>query len=159
GLKTLLALQRLLTDRPEGLETWLRQRKPLRDIALAREAGLWDPTKSAAASERATVSTMARPVVRQSVGAQAHKTENVGDRFAEVDAPRLPPSILIGRRLIGGQTGKTRVPALDLLPRHTAILAGSGSGKTLLLRRIVEEAALQGIPSIVLDTNNDLARF
>jgi Helicase HerA, central domain len=47
-----------------------------------------------------------------------------------------------------------------MCPRaRTAILAGSGSGKTVLLRRIVEEAALQGIPSIVLDTNNDLARF
>jgi hypothetical protein len=36
---------------------------------------------------------------------------------------------------------------------------GSGSGKTVLLRRIVEEAALLGIPAIVLDTNNDLARL
>jgi hypothetical protein len=43
--------------------------------------------------------------------------------------------------------------------RHVAIIAGSGSGKTVLLRRIVEEAALLGIPAIVLDTNNDLARL
>jgi hypothetical protein len=49
--------------------------------------------------------------------------------------------------------------AADLLPRHVAILAGSGSGKTVLLRRIVEEAALLGIPSIVLDINNDLSRL
>ena len=46
-----------------------------------------------------------------------------------------------------------------MLTRHTAIFAGSGSGKTVLLRRIVEEAALLGIPAIVLDTNNDLARL
>ena len=46
-----------------------------------------------------------------------------------------------------------------LLPRHVAILAGAGSGKTVLLRRIVEEAALLGLPAIVLDTNNDLARL
>ena len=46
-----------------------------------------------------------------------------------------------------------------LLPRHVAIFAGSGSGKTVLLRRIVEEAALLGIPSIVLDINNDLSRL
>jgi hypothetical protein len=45
------------------------------------------------------------------------------------------------------------------LPRHFAILAGSGSGKTVLLRRIVEEAALLGIPAIVLDINNDLSRL
>ena len=29
----------------------------------------------------------------------------------------------------------------------------------MLLRRIIEEAALQGVPAIVLDTNNDLARL
>ena len=46
-----------------------------------------------------------------------------------------------------------------LLPRHTAIIAGAGSGKTVLLRRIVEEAALAGIPAIVIDPNNDLSRL
>ena len=45
------------------------------------------------------------------------------------------------------------------LPRHTAIIAGAGSGKTVLLRRIVEEAALAGIPAIVIDPNNDLSRL
>ncbi|MET7242753.1 ATP-binding protein [Methylobacterium sp. EM32] len=48
---------------------------------------------------------------------------------------------------------------LRLLPRHTAIIAGSGSGKTVLLRRLVEEAALAGIPAIVVDPNNDLSRL
>jgi DNA helicase HerA-like ATPase len=49
---------------------------------------------------------------------------------------------------------QVRLPT-KLLRRHTAIIAGSGSGKTVLLRRIVEEAALAGIPSIVIDPNND----
>ncbi|MGC4961937.1 helicase HerA domain-containing protein [Gordonia sp. DT101] len=48
---------------------------------------------------------------------------------------------------------------LEALRKHTAIFAGSGSGKTVLIRRIVEEAALQGVSSIVLDVNNDLARL
>jgi hypothetical protein len=39
------------------------------------------------------------------------------------------------------------------------IIAGAGSGKTVLLRRIVEEAALAGIPAIVIDPNNDLSRL
>ena len=46
---------------------------------------------------------------------------------------------------------------LALLEKHTVILAGSGSGKTVLIRRLVEDAALQGIPSIVIDVNNDLS--
>jgi DNA helicase HerA-like ATPase len=53
---------------------------------------------------------------------------------------------------------QVRLPT-KLLRRHTAIIAGSGSGKTVLLRRIVEEAALAGIPSIVIDPNNDLSRL
>jgi DNA helicase HerA-like ATPase len=39
------------------------------------------------------------------------------------------------------------------------IFAGSGSGKTVLLRRMVEECALHGVSAIVLDPNNDLARM
>src|ERR1700749_1970985 len=48
---------------------------------------------------------------------------------------------------------------LAALRRHVAIFAGSGSGKTVLLRRVIEECALQGVSSIVLDPNNDLARL
>jgi hypothetical protein len=48
---------------------------------------------------------------------------------------------------------------LESLRRHTAIFAGSGSGKTVLIRRMVEECALRGVSSIVLDPNNDLARL
>ena len=48
---------------------------------------------------------------------------------------------------------------LESLRRHTAIFAGSGSGKTVLIRRLVEECALHGVSAIVLDPNNDLARL
>lgn len=47
----------------------------------------------------------------------------------------------------------------EALRKHTVIFAGSGSGKTVLIRRIVEECALQGVSAIVLDINNDLARL
>ncbi|MCG8914314.1 DUF87 domain-containing protein [Actinokineospora sp. PR83] len=49
--------------------------------------------------------------------------------------------------------------ALSALRKHTAVFAGSGSGKTVLLRRVVEECALLGVSAIVLDPNNDLARL
>ena len=67
--------------------------------------------------------------------------------------------IPIGRRFERGALGDPVALAAELLPRHMAILAGSGSGKTVLLRRIVEEAALLEIPAIVLDINNDLSRL
>lgn len=45
------------------------------------------------------------------------------------------------------------------LAKHTAVFAGSGSGKTAMLRRLIEQCALRGISTIVLDPNNDLARL
>jgi len=67
--------------------------------------------------------------------------------------------IPVGLRLIGNLDGPSTFLDLGDLGRHTVILAGSGSGKTVLIRRLVEEAALQGIPSIVIDGANDLARL
>jgi hypothetical protein len=63
-------------------------------------------------------------------------------------------------RLTIGTTdeGGVDIP-LEALRRHTAIFAGSGSGKTVLIRRLIEECARRGVSSIVLDPNNDLARL
>src|SRR5205807_1806704 len=65
----------------------------------------------------------------------------------------------IGRKFERGVLGEAMSLSTDLLPRHVAILGGSGSGKTVLLRRIIEEAAVLRIPSIVIDINNDLSRL
>jgi DNA helicase HerA-like ATPase len=56
---------------------------------------------------------------------------------------------------------QTEAVSMDpaLISKHFVVLAGSGSGKTVLVRRLVEEAALLGIPSIMLDCANDLARM
>ena len=64
--------------------------------------------------------------------------------------------IVLGSALDGG--GPVTVQ-LEALRRHTAIFAGSGSGKTMFIRRLVEECALRGVSAIVLDPNNDLARL
>lgn len=64
--------------------------------------------------------------------------------------------IVLGRAAEGGD--ELRVD-LESLRKHTAIFAGSGSGKTVLIRRLIEECALQGVSTIVLDVNNDLARL
>jgi DNA helicase HerA-like ATPase len=45
------------------------------------------------------------------------------------------------------------------LTRHVAIFGNSGSGKTILLRRIVEEVALNKVPCIVIDTHGDLTNL
>ncbi|MEU4532723.1 DUF87 domain-containing protein [Micromonospora ureilytica] len=66
------------------------------------------------------------------------------------------PAVGLGRTADGGQP--FTVP-LESLRRHAVVFAGSGSGKTVLIRRLVEECAREGVSAIVLDPNNDLARL
>lgn len=93
----------------------------------------------------------AEPIITPAAPLAAASMDNGGSS----SRGRIP----VGRRLNGGEPGETMHADLLTLTKHTVIVAGSGSGKTVLLRRIIEEAALLGIPAIVLDTNNDLARL
>ncbi len=74
-------------------------------------------------------------------------------------APAAPPAdhhaVPLGRTA----DGRLVTVPLPALRQHTVVFAGSGSGKTVLLRRLVEECALRGVSSIVLDPNSDLARL
>ncbi|MFC7482690.1 helicase HerA domain-containing protein [Luedemannella flava] len=72
------------------------------------------------------------------------------------EQPTDGSSIGLGRAIDGDAPFQVN---LESLRRHTVIFAGSGSGKTVLIRRLVEECARQGVSSIVLDPNNDLARL
>jgi hypothetical protein len=49
--------------------------------------------------------------------------------------------------------------ALAAQGRPVAIFAGSGSGRTMLLKRLIEEAALAGVPALVVDTGGELAQL
>jgi hypothetical protein len=73
---------------------------------------------------------------------------------SDAEETRPPPA---GEILLG-MDGEIRIE-LESLRKHAVIFAGSGTGKTVLLRRIVEECALRGVSAIVLDPNNDLARL
>ncbi|OLR94351.1 ATP-binding protein [Actinokineospora bangkokensis] len=64
--------------------------------------------------------------------------------------------VVLGREV---ESGAAVGVELEALRKHAVVFAGSGSGKTVLLRRIIEECALLGVSSIVLDPNNDLARL
>lgn len=142
-LRIFVAVQALLHQAPKGLDAWLRSRKPVCKANVFREIGLCgDNCKPIAASTPAQAgAAVGSDKVPKNI--QAHKAGliSVGFRIP-LEEPRQLAQL-----------------SVDMLCRHTAILAGSGSGKTVLLRRIIEEAALLGIPAIVLDTNNDLARL
>jgi hypothetical protein len=46
---------------------------------------------------------------------------------------------------------------VSLLKRHLVVLGSSGSGKTVLSKCVLEEAALKGIPAVIIDPQGDLA--
>jgi len=172
-LRAFVALRTMADVGLPGFEAWLLARKPLFDAALFQTAGLAPPAFVSArppAPERtppgpapALASTAPTPQppsgpapARPPAPATPAATTSGAPRKGASAAPLVIP---IGRRFERGALGDPVALAADLLPRHMAILAGSGSGKTVLLRRIVEEAALLEIPAIVLDVNNDLSRL
>jgi hypothetical protein len=164
-LRSFVALQELrdaaLADSEfDAFERWLVARKPLCETAFFKAAGLcppplppWADTTGApnGAFEKHGSAAPDRPSGNPAPPPTA--------RRASVDPPPEAPVqtfIPVGQRIPGDEP--VTLPT-SVLPRHTAIIAGAGSGKTVLLRRIVEEAALAGIPAIVIDPNNDLSRF
>jgi Helicase HerA, central domain len=151
-LRAFVALRAMSKRDISGFDTWLRQRKPLFETPLFKVAGLCPPPF-----------LLTTPQSQPSKGPTKPNTE-IGEKISNLKIevnkkPTMPRVVPIGRRYERGVLGDPVTLAADLLPRHVAILAGSGSGKTVLLRRLVEEAALLDIPSIVLDINNDLARL
>ncbi len=137
-------------SRSAGFEAWLRRRKPLFEARLFQAAGLAPPDFLAAEpapAEPAPAPAEPAPAPPKPAPPPAPP------------APSGPREIYIGRAVQLGELAGPVVLAAALLPRHIAILAGSGAGKSVLLSRIVEEAALIGVPALVLDVNNDLARL
>lgn len=141
-VRTMTALRDLIDDNHPDLPEWLRRRRPAHGIgwlraALGDIAG--DPPPPAQIDVEAELAT--------------------GPIRTEQPAPVIehsPTAITLGLDSTGGRPVSVDLAALR---KHTAIFAGSGSGKTVLIRRLVEECALRGVSSIVLDPNNDLSRL
>ncbi|KQP51619.1 ATP-binding protein [Methylobacterium sp. Leaf106] len=165
-LRTFVALRDLHASsaeegRQDRFEAWLRAHRFVRATAFFRQAGLAEsggadiPVLADGTDSTGTVDTSATSVVRMPrENPDAAKPPTAPSKPAPTV---LPDAIPVGHRLTPDAPPVT-LP-LRLLPRHTSIIAGSGSGKTVLVRRLVEEAALAGIPAIVVDPNNDLSRL
>jgi hypothetical protein len=178
-LRTFVALRAMAARELAGFDAWLRERLPLFTTRLFQEASLCPPpflsvpprSRAPVAGKEDTQPTHGTP------GFEDAPSKAKPDRSKSPPAPQTAPAekpktmpaapptvraerlIPIGHHCERGALGNPVTLNADLLSRHIAILAGSGSGKTVLLRRIVEEAALLDIPSIVLDPNNDLTRL
>ncbi|MEV0357555.1 zonular occludens toxin domain-containing protein [Nocardia sp. NPDC050697] len=145
-LKTFTALETLLAERAPGLAGWLAARRPAsRSELFVRIFG--EPANGHVPTSFVRTNDTSAAVVPTAPSVAAEP-----EREPATDEP----TVLLGRKTTTGKD--LRTPLLQLR-KHTTVFAGSGSGKTVLLRRLVEEAALHGVSSILIDTNNDLARL
>lgn len=102
----------------------------------------------------------------QNTTATAFVTAPDGTVCEDVPPPKTESNAMedipfpLGDRIIGiDRPGECFKIPVQLLAKHAIILGGSGSGKTVTVRRFVEEAALLGVPSIVIDCARDMAYF
>ena len=156
-LRTFAALGELLGGHHAELNAWLLARQPAHSTELLRRAlgdvpDLPEPSPPPEPSPEPSPERSPEP-----------RSESEWFAPPEPDISALTAEFTISAtRIRVGLPAAGRPGAqIDLasLRRHLAIFAGSGSGKTVLLRRVIEECALQGVSSIVLDPNNDLARL
>jgi hypothetical protein len=150
-LRTMSALADLIDDNHVHLPDWLQLRKPAHGIALLREA-LGD--------DAGDLPPPIEEPIQQHGPADEKKTKPAVDDSANkgsaVDPDTLGTAVPLG---VDESSGKLVSVELGELRKHCVVFAGSGSGKTVLIRRIIEEAARRGVSSIVLDPNNDLSRL
>jgi hypothetical protein len=138
-LKTFGALKEMLVKLDPELRGWLIARQPAHHTELL--------SRTLGDAMQAQQSGQAREAMPALAPPSRDRTQLTAG---------TSPSIRVGTAAVG------QMPvSLDLasLRRHVSVFAGAGSGKTVLLRRIIEECALHRISSIVLDHNNDLARL
>jgi hypothetical protein len=147
-LRALAALRAMLDEAAVDLPAWLMLRRPASEVRIFRQA-------MAILSEAPTPSKTAEPT-NLSPEQPAGVTEPTPSKQTTGDSQHAVPTLTVGH---DHTTGEPVRLALESLRKHVAIFAGSGSGKTVLIRRLVEECALQGVSAIVLDPNNDLARL
>jgi hypothetical protein len=57
----------------------------------------------------------------------------------------------------GNRTDEKFEISVDLLRRHGGVFGSTGSGKTVLSKAVLEEAAMQGIPILAFDPQGDIA--
>jgi hypothetical protein len=157
-LRTLIAVHHMLASHDVDMPQWLQVKCPMSRIGFIQESGLLDAIREHA---EAGGSTLRANDTKETFISQ--REESSDQRDSAPMAEELKTTTVSDGQLPFGYT-ETASGDLDEpvavawkdLTRHLLVVAGSGSGKTNLLKRIIEEATIAGIPSIVVDCNNDL---
>ncbi|MEA5462542.1 ATP-binding protein [Leptothoe sp. PORK10 BA2] len=170
-LRTIGALHQLKAQNLPNFDSWLQQQQPVSKLPCLQDTVAWlfgneSPTNNSqghsqpANSAKGSASKNTESYSSSTTSTETSSKARADNSSSSSSAPENQPDGLpVGKRIIGQQISNTISIPLEELTKHTVILAGSGAGKTVLVRRLVEEAAIQGIPAIVIDGANDLARM
>jgi hypothetical protein len=142
-LKVFAALRDMLAVRDPTMRAWLIDRKP------AGKTELLCAVLGETSAPRGDGPAVANAELEVHAGAGLGAGEAEPAAVTGTRQPTIRLGVVIDR-------GTPFTLTVESLRRHATIFAGSGSGKTVLIRRLVEECALQGVSAIVLDPNNDL---
>jgi hypothetical protein len=160
-LRVIDALRRMLDDNDAELDAWLANRQWASGLAFCQRmfGRMLDRLHSAPpiadSAGNGSIGTKPKSETDNSVtGLQpADPPEEASSQ--ETASEQAPSSAQLALGIDSGGSAVT-IP-IEALEKHTVVLAGAGSGKTVLLKRVVEMASLSGVPSIVIDGANDLA--
>jgi len=141
-LRIFVALSRLRQRQPEAFDAWLRARQPLCETALFQEAALCPLALSGITPNVSSGPESPAPE-------DSPNPSNEGAPEQAVTSELGPPADVAGEASL----------AVASQGRPVAIFAGSGSGRTVLLKRLIEEAALAGVPVLVVDPYGELAQL
>jgi uncharacterized protein DUF87 len=156
-IRTFSALSQMLDEHDPALLSWLGSRVPAGGTELFRKVFGEGPDSRRSASPvpdpgpNDAAPVAGAPIERGGTAETTSVADTPADRGDSAE-----PMVPTGRT---AATDKQVAVPLRALRQHSVVFAGSGSGKTVLLRRLIEECALHGVSSIVLDPNNDLARL
>ncbi|MGC4747430.1 helicase HerA domain-containing protein [Micromonospora sp. DT201] len=159
-LRVFAALRVMAAEPSTALQEWLVARRPASGTELFR-AVLPGPDRTREGAGPAPGG--ADPVPTYAPAVDVNGGPSTGPAAVPGTAETADLVVGAGGRAIGlGRIvdgGRPFTVDLESLRRHAVVFAGSGSGKTVLIRRLVEECAREGVSAIVLDPNNDLARL
>ncbi|MEO0517131.1 MAG: ATP-binding protein [Cyanobacteria bacterium P01_A01_bin.116] len=151
-------LHKLESQRNPHFDRWLCDRRPVSKLSFMKEAVDWLFEGAQCSQNESEGQDHAPDKITGDTNdslPNEPSLKDLGNGSKNLSADNLP----IGVQLRGKQERGFRSIPLRDLTKHTVVLAGSGSGKTVLIKRIVEEAALLDIPSIVIDGANDLSQM
>jgi hypothetical protein len=163
-LAVMAALAALAESPPPDRLEWLRRRQPAFEAAFAAPLLRWLAGQDAAPSRPAAPDSP--PVESPPPGVAPP-----GSAGSPAAAGGAPAESFPGSPILGGPSGEpvadppsgslilgapvdddegpVSLRTADLV-YHTVVFGGTGTGKSMLLKRLVDEAALQGVPAVVL---------